>query len=229
MYIEKVQNTFNEIEELCSIFRYKEAYELIQENKNLALAKNNLVLKKYYYYLSKLQIILFDNTNETVFNLVFSLHLESKEEDEFVNALILNMLALACFKKGDNVRAEIYFKASIDRTQSIKNFSQNNIEESLNLYYNVAKFYSSIGRYSDAIYYCSIALKISKIENIHKYVDRLLYEKGYNLAMEGNLTGAEKSLMQAWTFSEYHNNDTLTEIIKEAIVEFDLKLKYLFD
>ncbi len=224
----KVNRIFIEMDELCARFKHAEAHESLKEKINVENLSLSSDVKKYYYYLGKTSLIGLNRVEESQKYLYFSLD-QIDDDSQFIDALSINMLGVSYFLSSNYEKAEEYFLKSVELLGTIIDFKKEHIEESLNIYFNVAKFYSGIKKYKEAIDYCDISLKISKLEKINTHLDKLYFEKAYNLAELGEKKAAEKTFMYALSFSDFYNNVLLSNLIKKEVKNFGLQAASMFE
>lgn len=103
------------------------------------------------------------------------------------------------------------------------NLNQESLEI-IKIYYNTTKFHSSVKEYQKAIELCSLGIALQKQQNMNFELDKLYYEKGFNLYKLGRKKEAEEFYYYAAALAKMYNHDLILEVIKKNMKEFDLKV-----
>ena len=81
-------------------------------------------------------------------------------------------------------KAKTYYEKALNQLEElIENFGE--IRDSLDIttiYFNSAKFYSQIENYQKAVELCNLGITLQQMNHTNFELDRLFYEKAYNLA-----------------------------------------------
>lgn len=89
------------------------------------------------------------------------------------------------------------------------------------LFYNLAKYYSSLKDYERSIKLCEVGIRLCNRKYSILGIDILLYEKAYN---EYHLSGSSEGYKLAYYFTVFLNNQNLMNIIKNDMLGYDIKL-----
>ncbi|MGX7418299.1 hypothetical protein ACWOFR_05790 [Carnobacterium gallinarum] len=96
-------------------------------------------------------------------------------------------------------------------------------QEIAKIYYNTAKFYSEIGKYSKALNLANLGIKLLKNESLGYYLDLLLYEKAFNLMKLGKDKKYEKFYLHAMVMADSNGNNSLMNTIKNDVEKYDIE------
>lgn len=173
---------FKKVQNLRSQFKLKEAYSLVQE-LDVNDLKTNHEKKQYYYYLGITSLLGYNKISDATYNFNLGLNLETETHLEFLDILITNGIGLAYFMESEHEKALTYFEKSLILLDGFLEQTDSSIEngEVLKVYFTSAKFYSEIGNYNKALNLCELSIALQKKLNMNYELDRLYYEKAFNL------------------------------------------------
>lgn len=214
---------FKQVQNLRSQFKLKEAYTLMQELKFEDL-KTNQEKKQYYYYVGVTSLLGYNKISDATYNFNLGLNLETDPQLEFLDILIMNGIGLAYFMESEHEKALTYFEKSLILLEGLLEQKNSSIEngEVLKVYFTSAKFYSEIGDYNRALSLCELSISLQKNLNMNYELDRLYYEKAFNLYQLGEQKGAKEYYYYAGVFSKISGNEILSRVIQKDMDTFDL-------
>uniref|UniRef100_UPI00344BADDE helix-turn-helix transcriptional regulator n=2 Tax=Carnobacterium maltaromaticum TaxID=2751 RepID=UPI00344BADDE len=214
---------FKKVQNLRSQFKLKEAYNLVQE-LDVNDLKTNHEKKQYYYYLGITSLLGYNKISDATYNFNLGLNLETEAHLEFLDILITNGIGLAYFMESEHEKALTYFEKSLTLLDAFLEQTDSSIEngEVLKIYFTSAKFYSEIGNYNKALNLCELSIALQKKLNMNYELDRLYYEKAFNLIQLGERKGAKEYYYYAGVLSKISGNEILSRVIQKDMDTFDL-------
>lgn len=214
---------FKKVQNLRSQFKLKEAYSLVQE-LDVNDLKTNHEKKQYYYYLGITSLLGYNKISDATYNFNLGLNLETETHLEFLDILITNGIGLAYFMESDHEKALTYFEKSLILLDGFLEQTDSSIEngEVLKVYFTSAKFYSEIGNYNKALNLCELSIALQKKLNMNYELDRLYYEKAFNLIQLGERKGGKEYYYYASVLSKLSDNEVLSKVIQKDMQTFDL-------
>ncbi|TFJ43433.1 hypothetical protein CKN80_12855 [Carnobacterium divergens] len=219
---------FQQVDQLCDIFQYKEAYEILKKKLNEERLSTIHEKKMYFYLMGKILLMGFNDIEEALHYLNLELIVDRSERVDFTDVLVSNTIGVAYHLKKETSKAKIYFVQSIQDLEKLTNHDLKNLDKILLIYFNTAKFYSDIGDYHEAIKLCETGIQMAEAEKTTSQLDKLYYEKAFNEAMNGQLEEAKKGYFIAMAFAIMNKNDVIIEIIKKNMNKFKLTFDKLF-
>lgn len=214
---------FKKVQNLRSQFKLKEAYSLVQE-LDVNDLKTNHEKKQYYYYLGITSLLGYNKISDATYNFNLGLNLETETHLEFLDILITNGIGLAYFMESEHEKALTYFEKSLILLDGFLEQTDSSIEngEVLKVYFTSAKFYSEIGNYNKALNLCELSIALQKKLNMNYELDRLYYEKAFNLIQLSERKGGKEYYYYAGVLSKISGNEVLSRVIKKDMDKFDL-------
>ncbi|MCC4312311.1 Cro/Cl family transcriptional regulator [Carnobacterium maltaromaticum] len=215
---------FNELRILCSEIKYKEAFELLNNKIDYNQLEDSLELRKYYYYKGITSLLAYQNFSDAHYNFHLSLYSDEKRELDFFDVLSTNGIAMTYFLDSETDKARTYFDKALLQLNQLMDYLNLNQEslEIIKIYYNTAKFHSSVKEYQKAIELCNFGIALQKQQNMNFELDKLYYEKGFNLYKLGRKKEAEEYYYYAAALAKMDNHDLILDIIKIDMQEFNL-------
>ncbi|MBP2099029.1 helix-turn-helix transcriptional regulator [Enterococcus rivorum] len=213
----RLENMLNKIENLCDVFKYKEAYTMLNDYKEDISTSNYILETKFFYYKGVTSLLGAKNNSEAL----FYLHRGSEIDREVnvYNILSVNTVGTLYVMQGDLRKAKVYFDKSLEL---LGRFTQDIPTQVCKIYYSSAKFYSLIKDYSKSYELCIQGIDLNKKYNTNYSLDKLLYEKSFNKYMLDK--NAEEDYKAAYYFAKFFGNDKLISVIKKDIEEFNYSL-----
>lgn len=215
---------FEQVRLLRSQFKDKEAHELLKEKMNIGELHTAYDYKHYYYYIGITSLIGNTNFSDALYNFDMALSVENEPNIDFLNILATNGIGLTYFMQEEQDKALTYFEKSLSQLEDYLNrtvsFKEN--IEIMKIYFTTAKFYSAIGEYSRALYLCNQGIMLQKEEHTNYDLDRLYYEKAFNLFQLGNSKKAEKYYYCAGSLADMSGNTILSAVIKKDMTDFNM-------
>ena len=214
---------FKKVQTLRSQFKLKEAYTLMQELEFEDL-KTNQEKKQYYYYVGITCLLGYNKISDATYNFNLGLNLETDPQLEFLDILIMNGIGLAYFMESEHEKALTYFEKSLILLEGLLEQTNSSIEngEVLKVYFTSAKFYSEIGDYKRALSLCELSISLQKKLNMNYELDRIYYEKAFNLIQLDERKRGKEYYYYASVLSKLSDNDVLSKVIKKDMLTFDL-------
>lgn len=216
---------FKKVQDLRSQFKLKEACDLIKKEIDVKELKTNQEKKQYYYYLGITSLLGDNKISDATYNFNLGLQLEIEPQLEFLDILITNGIGLAYFMNSEEDKALTYFEKSLAGLDGFmkRTVSLDESIEITKLYYTSANFYSKIKEYNKAIDLCTVGIRVQQNHHINYDLERLYYEKAFNLAQLGKLTEARENYGFAESLAKMSGNDLVIDVIQKDIEHFNIK------
>ncbi|MEG1045213.1 helix-turn-helix transcriptional regulator [Carnobacterium sp.] len=228
-YDNKNTNIFEQVRLLRSQFKDAEARDLLVKNINKDQLTTAFELKNYYYYLGITSLIGYEKYSDAHYNFDLALSVDTGQQLDFLDILATNGIGLTYFmiEEEEKEKALTYFEKSLTQLDDFMNQSSSLLSfkdnlEIMKLYYTTAKFYSEIGEYKKALNLCDLGIILQKSYHVNYDLERLYYEKGFNLVKLGDLKKARDFYGLAAALAKMDENELVLEIIRENMNKFDL-------
>ncbi|MGX7419839.1 helix-turn-helix domain-containing protein [Carnobacterium gallinarum] len=215
---------FKRVRVMCGQRKHKEAYDLIKEKIEFDKLGTPYELKQYYYYIGITNLIGFKNYSDAHYYFNLALSTVVGKNLDFLDVLATNGIGVAYLMDNELEKARTYFEKSLVQLNEIIGTS-NSLQDSLEItkiYYNTAKFYSSVEDYEKAIQLSTLGIDLLHRENLSYYLDFLLYEKGFNLMKLGEKTEASEYYFYAAAMAKLNNNEHAIEGIKADMKKYKI-------
>ncbi|WP_317912506.1 helix-turn-helix transcriptional regulator [Carnobacterium maltaromaticum] len=215
---------FNQVKQLCATYKHKEAHDLLVKEIDIKKLEKIYEIKKYHYYLGLTELIA--NKNVTEAHYYFNLVLSDKSETnvELIDVLATNGVGIAYVLNSDLDKALTYYEKALSQLEElIENLGE--IRDSVDItsvYFNCAKFYSQIEDYEKAVDLCSLGIALQQMNHTNFELDRLFYEKAFNLAKLGKMKEAEEFYFHAASVARLNKNSIVIEAIRMDMKEFKM-------
>lgn len=215
---------FNQVKQLCATYRHKEAHDVLTKEIDIKLLEKSEERKKYYYYLGLTELIANKNFKDAHY--YFNLVLVDKSElnVSLIDVLATNGIGIAYVLESELEKALTYYEKALNQLEKlIENFGE--ILDSADIttvYFNSAKFYSQIENYGKAVDLCNLGITIQQMNHTNSELDRLFYEKAFNLVKLGEMKEAEKFYFHAASVASLNGNDVVVKAIKMDMKEFKI-------
>lgn len=215
---------FNQVKQLCATYRHKEAHDVLVKEIDIKLLEKSEERKKYYYYLGLTELIANKNFKDAYY--YFNLVLVDKSDlnVSLINVLATNGIGIAYVLESELEKALTYYEKALNQLEKlIENFGE--ILDSADIttvYFNSAKFYSQIENYVKAVDLCNLGITIQHMNHTNSELDRLFYEKAFNLVKIGEMKEAEKFYFHAASVASLNGNDVVVKAIKMDMKEFKI-------
>lgn len=220
---------FKKVQILRSQFKLKEAHDFLIKEIKLEELKTNHEKKQYYYYLGITSLLGYNKISDAIYNFNLGSSVEVEPHLEFFDVLITNGIGLAYFMDSEDEKALTYFEKSLSELEEFtkQSFSLADSIELTKLYYTTANFYSKIEEYKKAIELCTLGINIQKLHHINYDLERLYYEKAFNLVQLGSLKEAKENYGLAAALAKMDENELVLNVIREDMKKFNLgKIPY---
>lgn len=224
--MDDVNNKYREIFKQTSImhdrFEQVNAFNHLIENVDIDNIPNEF-LKEYYYYLGASKLSGFNDTKKALYYFDLGLKCVKEKSNLFFHALLVNMMGIVYFKNDELRNAKECFDRSLQMLAEIEDWSISNYDKTLLIHFNTAKFYSEINEFERVVDICNQAIKLAFEENLMFHLEKIYYEKAFNLAKLERFESAEKSYTMSMLLAEAKENSLLIKIIKNDILKFKIK------
>lgn len=212
----RTEKMFKEIEQLCNTSKYKQAFDYLNK-KEPEFDPKYIEENQSMYHFYKGTTFYFGNNDEE--NAFFHLYIGSETNGNLniYNILSINSIGSIYTKKKDFDKAKVYFGKSIKLLGELK---VNAPLEAARIYYNSAKFYSSLKDYKLCCELCDAGLALINRYSSTYIMDFLCYGKAYSVYQ---LTGkATEEYMIAYSIAKLFKNTYLIEVIEKELKEFNI-------
>lgn len=227
-YISVNGNSYSEIFKrvriMCGQSKHQEAYDLIKEKIEFDKLTSAYELKQYYYYIGITNLVGFKNYSDAHYYFNLALATEVGKNLDFLDVLATNRIGVAYFMDSELDKARTYFEKSLVQLNEMIG-TINSLQDSLEItkiYYNTAKFYSSVEDYEKATQLSTLGIELLHRENLSYYLDFLLYEKGFNLMKLGKMEEASEYYFYAAALAKLNNNEHAMEGIKADMKQYKI-------
>lgn len=219
-----IYTVFKQVQDLRSQFKLKEACDLLNKEIDVKELKTNQEKKQYHYYLGITSLLGYNKISDATYNFNLGLQLEVEPQLEFLDILITNGIGLAYFMNLEENKALTYFEKSLTGLDEFvkRTVSLDESIEITKLYYTSANFHSKIKEYNKAIDLCTLGIKVQQKYHINYDLERLYYEKAFNLAQLGKLTEARENYSFAESLAKMVGNDLVVEVIQKDRKHFNI-------
>lgn len=215
---------FNQVKQLCATYKHREAHDLLVKEIDIKKLEKSYEIKRYHYYLGLTELIA--NKNFIDAHYYFNLVLSDKSETniELIDVLATNGVGIAYVLNSELDKALTYYEKALSQLEElIENLGE--IRDSVDItsvYFNCAKFYSQIEHYERAVDLCNLGIALQQMNHTNFELDRLFYEKAFNLAKSGKMKEAEEFYFHAASVARLNKNKIVTEAIAMDMSEFKL-------
>lgn len=220
----KIRDLFSKIDDLCSAYRYKEAYRILKDKINFEKLDNSLDKKYYHYYLGMIQMNEFKNYDEALYSFNYNLIIEPYQTNELIDIYAKNEIGVVYYLMGDYKKALDYFDQSVKELEKFENEENLDWKKFIRLYFNTANYYSKNRYYERALDLCTKCISIVNKTGVNTNLEMIYYEMGYNSYHLDKLLDAKKSYFLAIAFARLNNNLRVLKTIKDNIQEYQLDL-----
>lgn len=150
---------------------------------------------------------------------------ESDHSIDFIDVSAMNGIGIAYSLQDEDEKALTYFEKSLDQLDELFSLIDtiNDSPEIAKTYYNSAKFYSKIGKYTKAVNLCNLGIELLIKEGLAYHLDFLFYEKAFNLMKLDEKNNSAKFYLRAMVMADINNNEIVMEIIKNNIIQYDIE------
>lgn len=213
---------FNNVKDLCKSFKHEEAYNLLTTKINVDTLETNHEKKVYYYYLGATELVAFKDYKQAMIHFNLTINVGSLESLTIEDLLAKTGIGNIFFMENKNEIAEIYYTEVLNYLDNKKMY--NFFDTALvNIYYNISKYYSSIGEYKKSVELCKEGLNISKAKQSLYGIVNIYYELAYNLAKLEKFNESEKYFFISAALATMEDNQLILDTIKKNRNDFNLK------
>lgn len=211
----------NKVDKYCMNFEYKAAWKLLKKIDEEKI-DNDEDLKRYLYFLGSINLIEMSEYNQGILILERALNVKVLKVTNFLDVLIIDKLAVAHYLLTEIIEAEYLFNQAIKVLETLMIENDNDLSKAVLVIFNCAKFYSEIKNHNKSIELCDMGIAIAKRSERAIHLDKLYYEKAYNLYHINQKAGATKCYFYALAYVELSRNKELKKIIKDNIKEYNI-------
>ena len=216
---------FKQVRELCSKVKHKEAYELLKSSIDFDKIDTIYDKKLYYYFMGITSLMGQESPSDAIYYFNLVLTSETDTSLDFLDVSATNGIGIAYYMQKENEKALTYFEKSLEQLDDLFTLIDTikDSQEIAKIYYNTAKFYSEIGKYSKALNLANLGIKLLKNESLGYYLDLLLYEKAFNLMKLGKKEESERFYLFAMVMADFNDNKFAIDTIKSDISEYGIE------
>lgn len=216
---------FKEVRDLCSKVKHKEAYNLLKSRVDFDKIDTIYDKKLYYYFMGITSLMGQENSSDAIYYFNLVLTSETDTSLDFLDVSATNGIGISYYMQKENEKALTYFEKSLEQLDELFTLIDTikESQEIAKIYYNTAKFYSEIGKYSKALNLANLGIKLLKNESLGYYLDLLLYEKAFNLMKLGKKEESEKFYLFAMVMADFNDNKFAKDTIKSDIIEYGIE------
>lgn len=216
---------FKQVQKYCETENYKEAYKILKEQIDFTKLESVYELKQYYYYVGITSLLGYQHFSDAHYNLNLALSSDSGRNSDFFDVMATNGIGIAYDMISDKEKAQTYFEKTLILLDEVL-FTVKSIHnrfEIVKIYFNIAKFYSSIEDYQQAIDLSELGIRLLEEEKAVFYLDYLFYEKSLNLFKLGHKEKATENYFYAAALAKISKNTELQSTIKKDMEEFSIE------
>lgn len=202
---------YEDVRNLCDHFKYAEAYNILEDNIKYSDIDSDYEKKHYLHALGITTLLGYNKINASIEIFERELNIRGDCAGEFIDALSTNSIGIAYFLKKDTEVAKKYFEQSLEMLEHLNELSTEELNKTMLTLYNSAKFYSEIKEFRRAISLCNIGIDLAVEENRMSHLEKLIYEKAFNLEELGHYELAIKMYERALAIAELKGNEIYIE------------------
>lgn len=220
-----VKKVLKSVNKLTAIGEHEKAYNELVSKINVDDILQSSLKKKYYYSLGITTLVGLNEVDKA--EQIFAKILEDFDlSGEVEDILILVGLGIISFERKNIEDARSWFKKALLLLRNETLFVEENIREILKIYYNMAKFYSSIYEYTTALSIAEEGLRWADELDSSYHLGYLLYEKGFVLYKTEQYKLSYEFYNSALNVAFIKNHTKLVDTIFKDAEEFDIILVY---
>ena len=206
----KLASLLNQVEELCNKLDHKKAYDLLKESEiSIREFKNKDLEIRWLYFMGITNLIGFNNTTDSLF--YFYRANEFGTSNSIYAILSVNSLGIFYEMEDELDKAKVYYEKSITM---LENMTTEVPIEATKIYFNTARFYSSIQEFALAYRVACQGLILNRAHQSLYMLDNLAYEVAYNDFMKSTELDYP-DFSKAKEFANFNNNNKILEVIKK--------------
>ncbi|MBP2099032.1 helix-turn-helix domain-containing protein [Enterococcus rivorum] len=216
-YEQETERILTVVEKLREQLRAYEAHEILEEYNFKEDKLSYFTKTKFLYYKGSTSLLGKSDFEGAIAYLKQVVRMKNKTN--IYHILSMNAIGVSYELQGKYREAAKYNEKAY---QMLNDFPDDELPVvASRLFYNLAKYYSSLKDYERSIELCEEGIKLCKRKNTIMGVDVLLYEKAYN---EYHLNGAIEGYKLAYYFTDFMNHKVLMETIKKNMKEYNIQL-----
>lgn len=208
----KMLDLLDHAEELCNIFKHKEALHVLKNAPVDRESIKNIELKTRWLYLTGITYLLGDeDIPGSIF--YFSQINELSNHRSIYSVLAMNGLGIAYEMTKSVDRALVYHQKSVTMLEEFKAEYHLPVEAT-KVYYNTAKFHAQIKDYATAYALAKKGMDLNKLYQSTYMLDLLSYEVAFNQFMLSP-DQIEPDFTTAKVFAQFNDNQSLLQVIAQ--------------
>jgi len=212
----QLEAKLTEVEQLCFVSKNKEAKQMLDAIDIDSIKDLSLRTKAKYYY-AMLEYLVKGKDGAPLF--YFNEILNTTEPHDLYNILANNGLGIVFEGKKDFSFAKKYYDQSLSASRELSNIPLRLVK----IFYNAARFYSTIEDYNKAIDLCHEGISINKKYQSTFQLEYLLYEKAFNF-YKANHSDYKTLYADAKKIAHFNHNEYVSKIIDSDLEKLDLKI-----
>ncbi|AYW48872.1 hypothetical protein C7K38_11070 [Tetragenococcus osmophilus] len=205
----QLKEKLNLVEKFCMVSKNEKAKQVIDKIDINSIKDASLRSKAEYYY--ALLEYLITGQDEAAF-FYFNKILSNTSSSDLYNILANNGLGIIFEGKKSFKFAESYYDKSLHSTRELKKTPLNLVQ----IFYNSARFYSSINDYDTAISLCEEGISINKTYQSTFQLEYLLYEKAFN-SYKLDKPEYISIFKRAKDVAMFNNNEYIVDVINDDL------------
>ena len=216
-YEQEIISLLDHVENLSEVVKHKEAYEIFSKYEVDVENLNPFIQTKYFYYKGSTSLLGASLFEEALVYLKQGIII--KNEPTIYNILSMNAIGIHYELQEKFDKARGYNERAYKMIREIS--ERELLLVACKLFFNLAKFCSSLKDYKRSIQLCNQGINLCKSKNSIILLDNLLYEKAYN---EYFLTGETEGYRIAYYFTKFVNHEYMMNCIKKDMKDYQIKL-----
>lgn len=209
---EKLRGLLARVIDLSSEFKFQEAYQLLEGISDVEAIENSDLKAEVYYNFGNINLVGFHEIDKALY--YFYEVSTMNVTQVMIKSLAINSIGVCYAQKGELEFARGHFDKSLQLIKENSDFVTKNVSK---IFYNVAKFYSSLGDFSRAVALCDQGLELYKQFKSTSYLDFLYYEKAFNL-QHLDEEKAKKYFALSAGIAEFNDNQFIIDTINSGQV-----------
>lgn len=217
-----IEKVLDKVSKLTSFGEHKSAYYELNGKINPLAIKSITTKKKYYYYLGSTTLIGLNDVKNAkiIFENIFN---DFEMGSDVVDLLIYAGMGILKIEMGFVDEAREWFEKAQLLLKNSTLFNVDNIIEILKIYFNIAKYYSIIEDYDNAIKICDEGIYWANQLRTSYHLGYLTYEKGFNCFKIGKIRESEILYNMALSFAITTDHVILKNVIIDDYKTFGMK------
>lgn len=218
-----IKNVLEKVNKLVANGESEKAYYQLVLNLKANEISDDIIKKRYYYYLGNTCLIGLGDIEQA--KEIFNNILENFEMSNTLDDILIFVGLGVSEVLSDNLKGgQIWIEKAVELLRNEILFKDSNKKEIMKIYFNIAKFYSQIENYKEAVRLSDEGIFWAKELGSSYHLDYLNYEKGFNLYKLGKFEEAKSYYNVSYVLATVLNNEIITKTILSdcALSEFNL-------